>query len=69
MWPKFGNSSISIREVIITSIYMDLTKKPTFFEGWSWFKFSNLGLARGMTLKFYNSGVKGSKLKAESFVG
>ena len=40
-WPKFGCSSISMREVIITS-------KSTFFEGWSWFKFINLGLALGM---------------------
>ena len=23
---------------------MDLTRKTDFFEGWSWFKFSNLGL-------------------------
>ena len=30
MWPKFVNSSISMREVIIPQFYMDLTKK-TFF--------------------------------------
>ena len=34
MWPKFGNSSPSMRDVIITSIlYKDLTRKTTFFEG------------------------------------
>ena len=31
MWPKFGNSSISIREVIITSTCKDLTRKPLFW--------------------------------------
>ena len=41
MWPKFGNSSISVIEVIITSV----------FEGKSWFKFNNLVLALGIALK------------------
>ena len=26
----------------------DLTRKTSFFEGWSSFKFNNLGLAQGM---------------------
>ena len=59
MWPKFGNSSISVGEVIITSILFwwvlfcrFLTRKTTFFEGWSWFKFNILGLTLGMTLQF-----------------
>ena len=42
--PKFGNCSISMREVITTSIYKDLTRITAFFEGWSWFKFNSLGL-------------------------
>ena len=40
MWPKFGNSSIPTRKVIITSKDLkdfitckDLTRKTTFFEG------------------------------------
>ena len=41
--------------------YKELTKKH-FFEGWSWFKFSNLELALGMALKFYTSIAKGLKL-------
>ena len=49
MWPKFGNSSISMKEVFKTSILLGFDKKTTFFEVWSWFKFSNLGMA----LKFY----------------
>ena len=42
MWPEFGNSSICIREVIITLIYKDLIRKNTFWGeggggglGWS----------------------------------
>ena len=37
MWPKFRNSSTSVRKVIITSF----DQKNRFFEGWSWFKFNN----------------------------
>ena len=35
MWPKFGNCSISMREVIITLILsgFDQKKKNTFFGG------------------------------------
>ena len=49
--------------------YKDLTRKTTFFEGWSWFKFDNLGLELGKNLKFYTSVVKGLKLKARKFWG
>ena len=44
-----------------------LSRKTTFFEGWSWFKFNNLGLALGMALKFYISVEKGLKLKVRKF--
>ena len=53
MWPEFGNSSISTREVITTSISYG-------FE-------QNLGLALGMALKFYISVEKGLKLKVRKF--
>ena len=33
MWPKFGNSSISMREVIITYILQDFDQKNRFFWG------------------------------------
>ena len=33
LWPKFGNSSIFIREVIITSIVLGFDHKNQFFEG------------------------------------
>ena len=33
MWPKFGNSSICIREIVITQFYKDLTRKTASFEG------------------------------------
>ena len=58
MWPKFDNSSISMREVVITSIFWGFDQKKHFFEGWSWFKFNYLGLALGMTLKLYTSVAK-----------
>ena len=49
--------------------YKDLTRKTTFFEGWSWFRFNNLGLALGTNLKFYASVAKGLKLKVRTFWG
>ena len=33
MWPKFGNSSISMREVIIRSILQGFDQKKQFFRG------------------------------------
>ena len=49
--------------------YKDLTRKTAFFEGWSWFKFNNLGWALGTSLKFYTSATKGLKLKVRKFWG
>ena len=49
--------------------YKDLTRQNAFFEGWSWFKFNNLGLALGTNLKFYTSLLKGLKLKVRKFWG
>ena len=63
MSPKFGNSSFSIREVIIVSILSGFDQKNCFFEGWSWFKFNNLGLALGKNFKFYISVAEKLKLK------
>ena len=67
MWPKFGNTSISMRKVIITSVLWGFDKKGWTFEGWPWFKFNNLGLALGMDLKCYTSVAKESKLKVRKF--
>ena len=68
MRPKFGNPSIFMREVIITSNLQGLDqKKLFFFDGWSWFKFNNLGMALGVTLKFYISVSKGLKLQVRKF--
>ena len=44
-----------------------MTRKTAFFEGWSWFKFNDLGLALGTNLKFYTSLSKESKLKVRKF--
>ena len=49
--------------------YKDLTRKITFFEGRSWFKFSNLGLTLDKNLTFYTSVAKGLKLKVRKFWG
>ena len=66
--PKFGNSSISMRDVISQpQFYRDLTRKTAFFEGWPRFKFNNLGLALGKNLKCYISVAKGVKLKVRIF--
>ena len=59
MWPKLSQPQI----------YKNLTRKTAFFEGWSWFKFNNLGLALGTNLKFYTSVAKGLKLKVRKFLG
>ena len=47
----------------------DSTLRDSTYEGWSWFKFNNLGLALGTSLKFYTSVAKGLKLKVEKFLG
>ena len=46
-----------------------MTRKTAFFEGWSWFKFDNLGLALGTKLKFYTNVDKGLKLKVKKLWG
>ena len=56
-----------MREVITTSILLGFDQKNPFFEGWCWFKFNNLGLARGIDLKFYTSVAK--ELKGSKFWG
>ena len=50
-------------------LYKDMTRKTASFEGWSWFKFNNLGLARGTNLEFYTNLSKGLKLKVRKFWG
>ena len=72
MWPKFGNCSISMREVQFTNHnlnFIRVTRKITFFKGWSWFKFNNLGLTLGTNLKFHTSVAKGWKLQVRKFWG
>ena len=49
--------------------YKNLTRKTAFFEEWSWFKFNNLVLVLGTSLKFYTSMAKGLKLKVRKFLG
>ena len=51
------------------SNYKDLTRKNNFFEGRSWVKFDNLGLAPGTALKCHTSVVKILKLKVKEIFG
>ena len=44
-----------------------MTWKTAFLEGWSWFKFNDLGLALSTNLKFYASVAKRLKLKVRKF--
>ena len=46
------------QSLVTLAFYTDLTRGTTFFERWSWFKLTNLGLTLGMTLKFYTSVTK-----------
>ena len=62
-----GNSSITMREVIITSIFWGLDQKTFLFEGLSWFRFNYLGLVLGMTSKYDSSLAKGLKLSVRKF--
>ena len=64
---KIGNSSISMIDVIITSILQEFDQKNNFFEGCSWLKFNNLKLALGKALEFYTSVANGLKLKVRKF--
>ena len=69
MWPKFGNSRILRGKLSEPQFYKDLTKKKIFFEGCFWFRFNNVGLAKGTTLTFYTSVGKGIKPKVWKFWG
>ena len=53
-------------EVITTSILSGFDQKNRFF---CWFKFNNLALILGTSLKFYTSMEKGLKLKVRKFLG
>ena len=67
MWIKFGNPSITMRELVINCFYKNLTRKINFFEGCSWFKFKSLGLTPGMALEFYISVAIELNLKVKVF--
>ena len=66
MWPSLAFLWVNLSQ---PQFNKDLTRITTFFEGWSWFKFNNLGLTLGTTLNFYNSVANGLKLKVRKFWG
>ena len=56
MLPKFGKSSIFIRDIMITSILSGFGQKSKFFEECSCFKFENLRLSLDTSLKVHTGG-------------
>ena len=69
MWPKFGNSSIYIREVIITSVLEGFDQKNRFFWGVALVQVQWFGTGLDTNLKFHISLLKVLKLKARKFWG
>ena len=63
----FGNFGTSMGEVTITLLLQGFDQINHYFEGWSWFKFNNLGLALGMALKCSTRVAIGLKLKERKF--
>ena len=64
IWPKFGNSSICMKELIRFSLdFIEIWPEEPFFEGCSWLELNHLRLALDMALKFYTSVEKGLILK------
>ena len=57
------------RKLSKPQFYNNMTKKSTFFEGWSCFKFNNLKQALRIALKFYTIVAKALKLKFRKFWG
>ena len=71
MWPcdQILVTTISMREVIITSILRGFDQIYHFFEGSFGFKVNYLGLALGMALNSYASVAAGLKLKVRKCRG
>ena len=65
IWPKIGKYNILMRKVII--IRNTLLRKIQFFDECFWFRFNNLGLALGTTLKISSCTTNGLRLKVGKF--
>ena len=68
IWLKLGNSSISMREIIITLVLERFDQKNHLFWGKVLIQANNLGLALGMALKFHTIVAKMLKLKVKKFL-
>ena len=68
MWPKFGNSSISMREVI-TSISLRFKLEKTIFWGVLMVQVQWFRTGTSMTFIFYTNVAKELKLKFRKFLG
>ena len=65
----FINVAILWEKLSQPQFYKNLSRKNAFFEGWSWFKFNNSGMALSTNLKFCTSVGEGLKLKVRKFWG
>ena len=63
------DQSLQFYERSYRKLFSEFDQKNTFFEGWSWFKFNNLGLALGIALEFFAGLAKGLKLKVRKLWG
>ena len=66
---SLGTSAFLWEKLSKSQFCKDLTKKTNFFEGCCCFKINNLGLALVLTLQFFTSMARGSKLKVWKFLG
>ena len=65
MWSCDQNSvtlAFLLEKLSLSQFYEDLIRKTNFFEGWSWFQFSNLVMVLVMSWRFYTSVAKWLKL-------
>ena len=68
LWEKFQKENLW-EKLSYLQFYKYLTRKTHFFEGWPWFRFSNLELVLVIAFAFYSSVIKGLKLKVRKFLG
>ena len=69
MWPKFGNSSISMREVIITSILSGLDQKKQVFWGVVLVQVQQFGIGSGYELEILHQCGKRFNIKSQKTLG
>ena len=69
MWPKFGNSSISMREVITISILKGFDQKNRFFWGVVLVQVQSFGTGPRYKLEILHQSVERVKNKSQKVLG